>query len=41
VLGLEGGYQLQKGGNGLDEAVLATVKALVDITVSSTEDSHH
>jgi len=41
VLGLEGGYQLQKDGNGLDEAVLATVKALVDITVSSTEDSHH
>ena len=34
VLGLEGGYHLQKDGNGLDEAVLATVKALVDITVS-------
>jgi len=39
VLGLEGGYQLQKDGTGLDEAVLATVQALVETSLitKSTE----
>lgn len=35
VLGLEGGYQLQKDSSGLDEAVLATVQALVETRLDS------